>query len=95
MIARLEHHMSTVSAAHTGWTVAKESDHSFVVLANITDFSALSEPMMNEKQVQRDKNNGAEYTAYTMKPMGGWAKVHALRCEHKTLKGFVLCSFLQ
>jgi hypothetical protein len=78
---------------HTGWTVAKESDHSFVVLVNITDFSALSEPMMNEEQVQRDKNNGAEYTADTMQPMGGWAKVHALRYEHKTLKGFVLCSF--
>jgi hypothetical protein len=95
MIARLEHHMSTISAVHTGWTVAKESDHSFVILANNTDFSALSEPMMNEEQVQRDKNNGAEYTAYTMQPMGGWAKVHALRYEHKTLKGFVLCSFLQ
>ena len=93
MIARLEHHMSTISAVHTGWTVAKESDYSFVVLANITDFSALSEPMMNEEQVQRDKNNGAEYTADTMQPMGGWAKVHALRYEHKTLKGFVLCSF--
>ena len=25
MIARLEHNMSTISAAHTGWTVAKES----------------------------------------------------------------------
>ena len=95
MIARHEHHMSTISAVHTGWTVAKESDHSFVILANNTDFSALSEPMMNEEQVQRDKNNGAEYTAYTMQPMGGWAKVHALRYVHKTLKGFVLCSFLQ
>jgi len=94
MIARLEHHMSTISAAHTGWTVAKESDHSFVVLANITDFSALSEPMMNEKQVQRDKNNGAEYTPIRCSQWVG-AKVHALRCEHKTLKGFVLCSFLQ
>ena len=71
MIARLEHNMSTISAAHTGWTVAKESDHSLVFLANITDFSALSEPMMNEEQVQWDKNNGVEYIAYTMQPMGG------------------------
>ena len=40
MIARLEHNMSTISAAHTGWTVAKESDHSLVFLANIRFFGA-------------------------------------------------------
>ena len=71
MIARLEHHMSTISAVHTGWTVAKESDHSLVFLANITDFSALSEPMMTEEQMQWDKANGVEYIAYRMQPMGG------------------------
>jgi len=26
---------------------------------------------MNEEQVQWDKNNGVEYIAYTMQPMGG------------------------
>ena len=71
MIARLEHNMSTISAAHTGWTVANESDHSLVFLANITDFSALSEPMMTEEQMQWDKTNGVEYIAYRMQPMGG------------------------
>lgn len=90
MIARLEHNMSTISAAHTGWTVAKESDHSFVVLANITDFSALSEPMMNEEQVQWDKNNGVEYIAYTMQPMGGWANGHAPRYALSKDVGLVL-----
>ena len=71
MIARLESNMTSISAAHTDWTVAKESDDSLIFLANITDFAALSEPMMNEEQVQWDKANGVEYTAYTMQPMGG------------------------
>jgi len=70
MIARLESTMASISAAHTDWTVAKESDESLIFLANITDFAALSEPMMNEDQVQWDRANGVEYVAYTMQPMG-------------------------
>ena len=71
MIARLEYNMSTISASHTGWTVAKESEQSLVFLTNIIDFDALSEPMMNEEQIAWDKANGGEYIAYTMQPMSG------------------------
>ena len=70
MITRLEGTMASISAAHTDWTVAKESDNSLIFLANIIDFAALSEPMRNEDQVQWDQANGVEYVAYIMQPMG-------------------------
>ena len=39
-------------------------------MANIVDFEALGGLMMNEDQVLWDKDNGVEYAAYTMQPMG-------------------------
>lgn len=69
MIARLAHNMSTNSTSHTSWAVAKENDHSLIFLANITDFAALNEPMMNEDQIAWDTANGCEYTAYKIEPM--------------------------
>ena len=69
MIARLEANMASASDAHTGWTVAKEGENGIIFMANIVDFKAHN-VMMNEDQVQWDKDNGVEYAAYTMQPMG-------------------------
>ena len=63
--------MASASDAHTGGTVAKEGENDLIFMANIVDFEALGGLMMNEEQVQWDKANGVEYTAYTMQPMGG------------------------
>jgi hypothetical protein len=71
MIARLEANMASASNAHTGWTVAKERESGLIFTSNIDDFEALGGLMMNEDQLQWDKDNGAEYTAYTMQPMSG------------------------
>jgi len=38
--------------------------------AKTVDFDALGGLMMNEDQFQWDKDNGVEYAAYTMQPMG-------------------------
>ncbi|WP_347833134.1 hypothetical protein [uncultured Planktomarina sp.] len=38
--------------------------------AKTVDFEALGGLMMNEDQFQWDKDNGVEYAAYTMQPMG-------------------------
>jgi hypothetical protein len=70
MIARLEANMASASEAHTGWTVAKEGENSIIFIANIIDFEVLGGLMMNEDQLQWDKDNGVEYAAYTMQPMG-------------------------
>ena len=66
MIARLEANMASASEAHTGWSVAKEGENSITFMANIVDFEALGGLMMNEDQVQWDKDNGVEYAAYTI-----------------------------
>ena len=71
MIARLDANMASASDAHTGWTVAKEGENGLIFMANIVDFEALGGLMMNEDQLQWDKDNGVEYAAYTMQPMGG------------------------
>ena len=70
MIARLEANMASASEAHTGWTVVKEGENGLIFMANIIDFEALGGLMMNEDQLQWDKDNGVEYAAYTMQPMG-------------------------
>ena len=70
MIARLKANMASASNAHTGWTVAKEGENGIIFMANIVDFEVLGGLMMNEAQVQWDKDNGVEYAAYTMQPMG-------------------------
>ena len=70
MIAWLEANMASASDAHTGWTVAKEGENGIIFMANIVDFKALGGLIMNEDQVQWDKDNGVEYAAYTMQPMG-------------------------
>ena len=70
MIAWLEANMASASDAHTGWTVTKEGENGIIFMANIVDFEALGGLMMNEGQVQWDKDNGVEYAAYTMQPMG-------------------------
>ena len=70
MIARLEANMASASEAHTGWTVVKEGENGLIFMANIVDFEALGGLMMNEDQLQWDKDNGVEYAAYTMQPMG-------------------------
>ena len=71
MIAKLKAYMASASYAHTGWTVAKEGENDIIFMANIVDFEALGGLMMNEDQLQWDKDNGVEYSAYTMQPMGG------------------------
>ena len=71
MIAKLEANMASASDAHKGWTVAKESKNGIIFMANIVDFEALGGLLMNEDQLQWDKDNGVEYAAYTMQPMGG------------------------
>ncbi len=71
MIAKLEANMASASDAHKGWTVPKESENGIIFMANIIDFEALGGLMMNEDQLQWDKDNGVEYAAYTMQPMGG------------------------
>ena len=70
MIAWLEANMASASDAHTGWTVAKEGENGIIFMANIVDFEVLGGLMMNEGQVQWDQDNGIEYAAYTMPPMG-------------------------
>ena len=70
MIAWLEANMASASDAHTGWTVTKEGENGIIFMANIVDFEVLGGLMMNEGQVQWDKDNGVEYAAYTMQPMG-------------------------
>ena len=70
LIAWLEANMASASDAHTGWTVTKEGENGIIFMANIVDFEALGGLMMNEGQVQWDKDNGVEYAAYTMQPMG-------------------------
>ena len=70
MIARLEANMAQASEAHTGWTVVKEGENGLIFMANIVDFEALGYLMMNEDQLQWDEDNGVEYAAYTMQPMG-------------------------
>ena len=70
MIAKLEANMASASDAHTGCTVAKEGENGIIFMANIVDFEALGGLMMNEDQLQWDKDNGVEYAAYTMQPMG-------------------------
>ena len=70
MIARLEANMASASDAHTGWTVAKEGENGIIFMANIVDFEVLGGLMINEGQVQWDQDNGVEYAAYTMPPMG-------------------------
>ena len=71
MIAKLEANMASASDAHTGCTVAKEGENGIIFMANIVDFEALGGLMMNEDQLQWDKDNGVEYAAYTMQSMGG------------------------
>ena len=71
MIERLEANMASASDAHTSWTIAKESGNSLIFMANIIDFGALVDLIMNKDQLQWDKENGVEYAAYTMQPMGG------------------------
>ena len=70
MIALLEANMASASDAHTGWTVAKEGENGIIFMANIVDFEVLGGLMINEGQVQWDQDNGVEYAAYTMPPMG-------------------------
>ena len=70
MIAWLEANMASASDAHTGWTVTKEGENGIIFMANIVDFEVLGGLMMNEGQVQWDKDNDVEYAAYTMQPMG-------------------------
>ena len=70
LIAWLEANMASASDAHTGWTVTKEGENGIIFMANIVDFEVLGGLMMNEGQVQWDKDTGVEYAAYTMQPMG-------------------------
>ena len=71
MITRLEANIASASDAHTGWTVAKEGENGLIFIANIVGFEALSGLMMNEEQLQWNKENGVEYATYTLQPMGG------------------------
>ncbi|MFT7369973.1 MAG: hypothetical protein ACI9RO_000657 [Alteromonas macleodii] len=70
MIARLEANMASASDAHTSWTAAQEGENGIIFMANIVDFEALGSLMINEDQLKWDKDNGVEYAAYTMQPMG-------------------------
>ena len=70
LIAWPEANMASASDAHTGWTVTKEGENGIIFMANIVDFEVLGGLMMNEAQVQWDKDNGVEYAAYTMQAMG-------------------------
>lgn len=72
MIARLKANMASASDAHTSWTVAKEGGNGYIFTATIINFDALGGLIMNEDQFQWDKENGVEYAANTMKPMGNW-----------------------
>ena len=71
MITMLEANIASASDAHTGWTVAKEGENGLIFMANIVGFEALSGLMMNEEQLQWNKENGVEYATYTLQPMGG------------------------
>ena len=70
VVARFEANMASASDAHTGWAVAKEGENGVIFIANIIDFEALGGLMINEDQLKWDKDNGVEYSAYTMQPMG-------------------------
>ena len=63
--------MASASEAHTGWTVVKEGENGLIFMANIVGFEALSGLMMNEEQLQWNKEIGVEYATYTLQPMGG------------------------
>ncbi|MDB4248478.1 hypothetical protein N9854_02485 [Amylibacter sp.] len=51
MIAKLETNMASVSNAHTSWTVAKEGENGLIFMANIINFDALGDLMMNKNQL--------------------------------------------
>ena len=70
MIAMLKANMASAREEHTEWTAAKEGENGFIFMANIVDFEVLGGLMMNEDQLRWDNDNGAEYAAYTMQPMG-------------------------
>ena len=69
-VAMLEANMASASEEHNEWTVAKENENGFIFMANIVDFEALGGLMMNEDQLRWDNDNGVEYAAFTMQPMG-------------------------
>ena len=58
MITRLEANIASASDADTGWTVAKEGENGLIFMANIVGFETLSGLMMNEEQLQWNKENG-------------------------------------
>ena len=66
IIARLEANMASASDAHTSWTVTKEGENGHIFMAKTIDFDALGGLIINEDQLQWDKENGVEYAAYTM-----------------------------
>ena len=51
MIAKLETNMNSVSNAHTSWTVAKEGENGPIFMANIINFDALGDLMMDKNQL--------------------------------------------
>ena len=66
IIARLEANMASASDAHTSWTVAKKGENGHIFMAKTIGFDALGGLIMNEDQLQWDKEKGVEYAEYTI-----------------------------
>lgn len=55
----------------TDWRFAEVSDKEFMACMNVTDMEAMGAFMSSPEELQWDKDNGCEYTVYSMEEMPG------------------------